>query len=259
MLTLTHSQSSSNVKTGFESSNVMTTHDSSPPTSVPYAYLDEVKLIFRVSAIPYLRVAPATKRRRLGFTTHYEPDSDMLFDIHSSTKNPEWMDHSQQMLDSPLQPESWLPRLPTNMLDLGRQSGAISQDGTLPIDCSQSVFGSKLGIVATPSATRSSPDNPTQMADTMLTDLASLIDVGLRSMICDNMVHKSPNIKLLSNSGRPKLAEISPALFSPGYMQVSDFYSQSQEFTARRPTLTLNHRHYPSETPFYLPYPAQYH
>lgn len=48
-----------------------------------------------------------------------------------------------------------------------------------------------------------------------------LIDVGLRSMISKNETPLFKEIKTMVNSNGPKLAEIAPALFSPGYLKVS--------------------------------------
>lgn len=47
-----------------------------------------------------------------------------------------------------------------------------------------------------------------------------LFDASLRYMICDKTVRTSPGVRLQDRSTGPKLAEICPALFSPGYLQV---------------------------------------
>ncbi len=217
MLALSYSQSCSNSRMNIESPNVPIAQYASPPASVPYAYVDEVKLVFvfKLSA-----TAPASKRRRLGSNTKYEPDSDMLFGFRDPINNMESIGQPQSISSNRLQPHLWLHNFPVKKLDLKQDS----QEGPSPPESSKNGSGVKAGIIATPRGKRSPPENSTRMADIVFTDLALLIDVGLRSMICGNIVYKHSNIKLLSSSGGPKLAEIAPGLFSPGYMQVSDFF-----------------------------------
>ena len=50
---------------------------------------------------------------------------------------------------------------------------------------------------------------------------AKLIDAALRTMICDNRTTLLPGVELKEKSSEPKLAEVLPALFSPGYLQVN--------------------------------------
>lgn len=214
VLTLAYSQTCSNSKTNVESPNVPIAQYASPPASVPYAYLDEVKLVFEFSAI-----APASKRRRLGLITKHEPDSDMLFGFRDSIDSMESTAQPQPISNSRLQPHLWLYNFPVKKLHFGQVLKEPS-----PMGCFQNAFAVKAGIVATPRGKRFKPSDYTQTADIIFSDLALLIDVGLRSMISDNIVTKPPNIRLLSNSGGPKLTEISPGLFSPGYMHVSDLY-----------------------------------
>lgn len=52
-----------------------------------------------------------------------------------------------------------------------------------------------------------------------------LFDASLRYIICDKTFRVSPGIKLQERSHGPKLAEICPVLFSPGYLQVRELMS----------------------------------
>lgn len=52
-------------------------------------------------------------------------------------------------------------------------------------------------------------------------DFIRLMDAGLRSTISKNEAQVSEEVKVTVESNGPKLADIAPALFSPGYLQVS--------------------------------------
>lgn len=223
MLALSYSQSCSNSRVDIESPNVPIAPYASPPVSVPYAYVDEIKLVFlfELSA-----TAPASKRRRLGSNTEYEPDSDMLFGFRNPINSRESIDQPQSISSNRLQPHLWLYNFPVKKPDRGHDS----REGPLPPESSKIDSAVKAGFVATPRSKIPPPKNSTRPADIAFTDLALLIDVGLRSMICGNIVHKHSNINLLSSSGGPKLAEIAPGLFSPGYMQVGDFFRDPSNF-----------------------------
>ena len=58
-------------------------------------------------------------------------------------------------------------------------------------------------------------------AELGLHQLVELTDIALRTLICDNRMSAPVGIKCLSKSVGPKLSEIAPALFSPGYYYVS--------------------------------------
>ena len=221
VLTLAHSQTNSTAITRSENPAFVTTQDVSPPTSIPYAYLDEIKLLFRFSFLPYGSSALAAKRRRLDFAIRHRPDSDMLFGIHSPG-GPNSIKHSQPILNKHLQRQRSLDELPANNLFTSQESSASTQDQIPPTACSQNSLFIETGTTKMPYPKRSSTGNSQEAENAISTDLACLIDLGLRSMICDNVMQKPPDINLLSLSGRPRLSEISPGLFSPGYMRVSD-------------------------------------
>lgn len=81
---------------------------------------------------------------------------------------------------------------------------------------------SSLGDVLPDANWQFSQNKTTSLADGIFfTNFIRLIDAGLRSMISRNITPVCEEIKLTLDSNRPKLAEIAPALFSPGYLQVS--------------------------------------
>ena len=224
VLTLAHSQTSSTAKTKFDNPAFSTTQDISPPTSVPYAYLNEVKILFRFSFILCGSPTPAAKRRRLDFASCHRPNSDMLFNIHK-LDGPNAIEHSQPSFNNRLQTQLSLYGLPTGDLFTRQESSPSTQDQISPIACSQNTFHIEIGTAAMPCPKRSSTSNPQEAENVNSTDLARLIDLGLRSMICDIVKVKSSDINMLSVPERPKLSEIAPGLFSPGYMHVSDFFT----------------------------------
>lgn len=58
------------------------------------------------------------------------------------------------------------------------------------------------------------------LADVELHPLLELTDAALRTLISVDPVRTSAGIRLLAALPGPKLAQISPALFSPGYLTV---------------------------------------
>lgn len=64
-------------------------------------------------------------------------------------------------------------------------------------------------------------DNELLDAGLGLHELVEITDVALRTLICDNRTPNPAGIKCVSKSVGPKLSDIAPALFSPGYHDVS--------------------------------------
>ena len=54
-----------------------------------------------------------------------------------------------------------------------------------------------------------------------LEELFKIVNASLQIMICNRRPAKAGGIVVSSDEGYPKLAALSPALFSPGYAQVS--------------------------------------
>lgn len=73
-------------------------------------------------------------------------------------------------------------------------------------------------------------DDGSQDAKLGMRQLVEIADVALRTLIYDNQKPNPAGIKCLSKSSGPKLSAIAPALFSPGYHNVS---TESMLVTAR--------------------------
>ena len=90
-----------------------------------------------------------------------------------------------------------------------------------PSEATDPASGSTLG--RNTARKRKADDEPSD-AGLDLQKLVELIDVALRTLICDNRrlpAAGSKGIKCLSKPVGPKLSDIAPALFSPGYHDVS--------------------------------------
>ena len=222
VLSLTPIKTSSTAKTGFDHPACLTTQDTSPPISIPSAYLDEIKLRFRISPLPYGSPRLAVKRR-LDFGNGRRPESDMLFSVHCPEERLDSTKHSQPIPNYHLQPRLFPYEHRPNDLFVGQDFSASAQDQISPEMCSQNFLPIESGTAGIPYYKRTPKSNTKGAAVISLTDLARLIDIGLRSMICDKVVHKTSDINVLSISERPKLSEIAPGLFSPGYIHVSEF------------------------------------
>ena len=73
----------------------------------------------------------------------------------------------------------------------------------------------------TPSFESSAPRSEYSTHKVDLGDLFKLVNASLHIMIYDHMPAKARGLVLSSDEGYPKLATLSPALFSPGYARVS--------------------------------------
>lgn len=98
------------------------------------------------------------------------------------------------------------PRTFANFLD--DTSPVSSQDSVL--SAGQSTSSLNAPVISYSHATQ----------DVTLQALVQMIDSSLRRMISDNKHGRPGGIVLSSDAGHPKLAAISPDLFSPGYIKV---------------------------------------
>ena len=73
----------------------------------------------------------------------------------------------------------------------------------------------------TPSFESSTPRSEYATHNVDLEELFKIVNASLNIMICDRRPAKAGGIVLSSDEGYPKLAALSPALFSPGYVRVS--------------------------------------
>ena len=73
----------------------------------------------------------------------------------------------------------------------------------------------------TPSFKSSTPPSEYSTHKVDFEELVRIVNASLHIMICDRRPAKAGGIILSSDKGYPKLAALSPALFSPGYARVS--------------------------------------
>lgn len=104
------------------------------------------------------------------------------------------------------------------LMDKGRLLNfAALLDNTSPISSQDSVF-SAAQDASSLNAPMISYSHATQ--DVTLDALVQMVDSSFRRMMCDKRPGRLGGIVLSSDVGHPKLAAISPELFSPGYVKV---------------------------------------
>ena len=221
-MTLAHCQPNGNSKIDGANLKTVNAQNVSPPASIPFAYLEEIKLVFEFTPIRCRNTSPASKKRKLEFTENSKQNSAMPLISRCPIQDMECIKQCEQVRDSQSQLPLWLSNLPLENVNLGYQPEVLSQEAFPSTVCLQNIPALKAGKPESLWDLESSADVPTQTVDIVSAKLANMIDLGLRSMICENVVQRLPDIKLLDNSSRPKLAEVSPTLFSPGYIHVSD-------------------------------------
>ena len=91
---------------------------------------------------------------------------------------------------------------------------------------STKILQSAEACTLSPESSTSRSEYSTHKVD--LEELFKIVNASLHMMICDRRPAKGGGIVLSSDEGYPKLAALSPALFSPGYARVS--------YTAQRNT-----------------------
>ena len=81
-------------------------------------------------------------------------------------------------------------------------------------------FAAEMPLVG-PFLKRPAPEESQNGEKVIFGDLIKLIDAGLRTIICGDTIRPLPDVILSASHLRSNLAEVSPALFRPGYLQVS--------------------------------------
>ena len=107
---------------------------------------------------------------------------------------------------------------PDTLMDKGRQwTFAALSDNISPVSSQDSVF-SAAQTTSLFNARMISYSHATQ--DVTLDAIVQMVDSSLRRMMSDQKPGRLGGIVLSSDAGHPKLAAISPDLFSPGYVKV---------------------------------------
>ena len=171
---------------------------------MPYTCIETIGLSFHFSTCRRTRSA-----LRASDTVHEGSVS------HTLTSTTSIDDQFDRRYDSSLSlPEGY----PDTLMNKGRLwTFATSSDDTSPVSSQDSVLSA--------AQSTSSLHNPMvsyshATQDVTLEALVQMIDSSLRRMMSENKPGRPGGIVLSSDAGHPKLAAISPDLFSPGYAKV---------------------------------------
>ena len=201
-----------------------------PPTGVPSARLESVSFTMKFSTCRRTRL-PIKKRKQL--MTHEgsvnESQNRIPYESRESLdrrwKLPCQLHMQVRMIDGDEQGE----HLTESSLLIGSEqlpsasryivSGTTSTMQSL--DSMSSTKTLQSAEACTPSFESSAPHSKYSTHKVDLDELFKIVDASLQIMICDRRPAKAVGIILSSDEGYPKLAALSPALFSPGYARVS--------------------------------------
>lgn len=201
-------------------------HGLMQPPGIPSAFMEHIQLRFFFS---YLRFRTNGKRYKFGFFEELGPP--MLFaDDHLAKRmkktNMPWSFSNQTSLSCPNHSRR-IGFLPTRNSDDGHQSkitgGArgksISPFESFRLDSPGLIVAVKLPHEEPPTK-RPASDYIERENKVILADLAKLFDAGFRTMIGGDKIRPLTGVTLVRGHSGPKLAEISPILFRPGYLSV---------------------------------------
>lgn len=227
ILSLVYQEDLGSTMTGLEVKEQRVSSSIKPPCGIPLVFVKHIYIIFTFSHLQTTSVL--TKRKVPLFE---DTCSDMLFAAVESQH-----EHLPILPDSPAYPldrdgyQSILSkRTFTQSVD---QETCIPRSPWVqeysPVPPKVHSFSCSHEEDISPDINRHSKEiKPVSMIDnSVLTDCIKLADAGLRSIISKPQVPTSKSIKVKVNFNVPKLAEIAPALFRPGYLQVSQTLSGS--------------------------------
>ena len=198
-----------------------------PPVGVPVVHLDTVNLIFYLSKTTRLDYSATRVENAPTPTSHSKPIktsdnkqanpqsylSDNLDRISPKlgSQRPRYTGNHQCSLDN-----DELADYECNSL---WETAESSQDSMSRFDSSQNTLSSQSSCF---NLTRHGADfsKRPQFESPQEEHVSMLVDIAIRTLIGGSATQATPLIKLLSDSGGPKLAEVAPALFSPDYSTV---------------------------------------
>ena len=200
-----------------------------PPTGVPSARLESVSFIMNVSTCRRTRL-PMNEQGQLAVHARNVNESQ-------TRKVRNTRDNLDRRRDLP-----WQSHIPVRMMG-GDDGEHLSESGLLigsnerPSASRHIVSGTsstvlsgdsmssaktlKLAETYTPSFESSAPRSEYATHKVDLEELSKLVNASLHIMISDRRPAKAGGIVLSSDEGYPKLAALSPVLFSRGYARVS--------------------------------------
>ncbi|MCJ1244334.1 hypothetical protein MMC30_001532 [Trapelia coarctata] len=197
-----------------------------PPDSVPYVELKEIHItwtLFRMAArSPYKRWKPS---KPVGSG---DVEDELLQSDHCDYGTFVSMSQPTSQTPSLWKPETgcaWPSSQPSTASNLDEM---LDDEGhvrflSAPYFSSSDSQVIELGQAPAQVDLKASRKRTNSDATFKLPDFSAslkLFDASLRYMICNKTFRISPGVKLQDRSTGPKLGEICPALFSPGYLQV---------------------------------------
>ena len=212
------------------SRNTFTALDAKPPEGVASAKVEGIRLNLEFS-----RIRPSThKRRKTDVHTGFEESLDSSESLFSSDDT----SYLSMLSSSPS-----LRSLPFFESSQGSDSSYMSSQPTVRIsegmleeeyEYETATHGKTLQTHNVPVTSahlhyrhlksprkRSGSGELLKSSFLGLSASAKLLDAAFRAIICDNRTVLLPGVKLEEKTSEPKLAEILPAVFSPGYLQVT--------------------------------------
>ena len=230
-----------------------------PPSGVATANLEEVNFEFKFHYVPSKKTKSKKQKRgthdpfssRLSAWTCYkrvercnstsQPDPvlpsfivDSELDLIESASQPLASTYWEEMLDNP-----------TILTDQGSVNAA-KRLGFLDLPGSNSEPELTVTINQN-QRKRILPNHNDRRYQPNALTILKLLDVGMRTAISSSRVQSCPGIMLNKKSKGPKLAEIAPVLFSPGYRQVcSPYRGFAQELLTRVQAISYRNHLLPS-------------
>jgi len=201
-------------------------NDTNPPSGVPAACVESINLVMQFSAC---------RRCRVPFkNAGNDPQSRKVLEQRAPTDRHLTYDRPRELQDLPTLSQE-RPKLDVAADDDNRSlaSSSTIRTATSP-PSSQNSISSIPSLSSATDGLHSFRSTATRYVyathEVHFKDLVKIVDASLQTMISDHTPTKySGNrgrqpkdvpIVLSSDEGRPKLAAISPALFSPGYLDV---------------------------------------
>ena len=201
-----------------------------PPESIPFLCLESIHLILEFSSCRRCRISSKAQHQGIAPEDDLEGTqagenyfTQVEMDQHSDSMwpslGPQFTNSQGRGLGLP-----WTSILSRNQYEHPRASSSSRSIVISPIDSQDSISSSETLISTTdrpPSlCTRIFPQNYA-VHEVKFEEVLKVLDASLHTMICGHMRGSVGGPVMSNDTGYPKLAEISPALFSPGYAEVS--------------------------------------
>lgn len=208
---------------------ILPAHDIKQPFGVPFAFLEHIQITFIFSSL-----GVCSNRKRPKLTSGEDLESYVLLrDGHlaeylNQSTLPQQLFHEPKLfsLERNRQFKSVIKQS-DNIQDPRNLICGLQFTSTLPPSFQDCILGSSFQSLVDElphkklPAKRAAWDYFLDEKKIELADLFKLFDAGLRTMICGDKIQPLSGVTTSICHSGPKLAEISPAMFRPGYLPVS--------------------------------------